>query len=168
MVYNTFGWDTVYVIDVNLVNAALRSEKLPALKYDSDGTEMTGTMGSTQIVSGGSGKLLRMSFQITKGSLASKAVGNASLDGVALIADLELTLLPSRVPTSQNLVPDIRSVSPQTSDLRPLRFRHDRRATQRWWTRPMPSACAFESPFFRLPFVGRPNHAAFNLHHRNR
>jgi hypothetical protein len=114
MVYNTFGWDTVYVIDVNLVNAALRSEKLPALRYGSDGTEMTGTMGSMQIVSGGSGKLLRMSFQITQGSLASKVVGNASLDGVALIADLELTLLPSRVPTSQNLVPDIRSVSPQT------------------------------------------------------
>src|SRR5690606_27647797 len=106
MVYNTFGWDTVYVIDVNLVNAALRRERLPELEYTSDGTEMTGVMGSMQIVSGGSGKLLRMSFQVAQGSLVSKTVGDASLDGVTLVADLELTLLPSGMPTSQNLVPD--------------------------------------------------------------
>lgn len=114
MVYNTFGWDTVYVIDVNFVNAALQREKLPALEYTSDGTEMTGAMGSMQIVSGGSGKLLRMSFQVTQGSLVSKAVGNGSLDGVTLVADLELTLLPSGIPTSKNLVPYIRQVSSQT------------------------------------------------------
>ncbi|ABA04151.1 hypothetical protein Nwi_0887 [Nitrobacter winogradskyi Nb-255] len=113
MVYNTFGWDTVYVIDVNLVNAALRRERLPELEYTSDGTEMTGVMGSMQIVSGGSGKLLRMSFQVAQGSLVSKTVGDASLDGVTLVADLELTLLPSGMPTSQNLVPDIRKVSQQ-------------------------------------------------------
>ena len=114
MAYNTFGWDTVYVIDVDLVNAALAKEKLPQLDYNANNVKMTGTMGPMKIVSGGSGKLLRMSFSVSQGEFSSSSLGKASLDGVELIADLDLALLPSQIPDTKNLVPDIKSVSHQT------------------------------------------------------
>lgn len=114
MTLDTGGWDTVYVIDAELVNAALAKENLPPLNYEFNGGKMTGTMGPMQIVPGGSGKLLRMSFPVTHGTFSSASLGNASLDGVELIADLELALLPSKIPDTKHLVPDIRSVSHQT------------------------------------------------------
>lgn len=116
MGYNTFGWDTVYAIDVDLINRVLQKAKLPALDFKGtqSGIVMTGVFGPLQIVSGGSGKLLRLAFPIKSGTFTSTQEGDAPLDGVELIADVELALLPSKVANTQNLVPNIQSVSKQS------------------------------------------------------
>jgi hypothetical protein len=114
MAYNAFGWDTIYTIDIELVNGALSKCSMPKLNYDADGITMAGAFAPMRIVPGGSGKLLRISFSILSGTFTSKQNGEAALDGVQLIADLELALLPSAIPSTRNLVPRILSVSRQT------------------------------------------------------
>src|SRR5208282_1913508 len=114
MAYNAFGWDTIYTIDIELVNGALSKCSMPKLSYDADGITMAGAFAPMRIVPGGSGKLLRISFSILSGSFTSKQNGEAALDGVQLIADLELALLPSAIPSTKDLVPHILSVSRQT------------------------------------------------------
>ena len=113
MTYNMFGWDTVYAISANEVNKALAAnpdKTLQDLDYQNGPIKMTGKFGPPSIVSGGSGKLLRLQFPITSGEFVSPGQPNASLANVTLVADLELAMLPGQLD-KKNLVFDIKSVA---------------------------------------------------------
>jgi hypothetical protein len=104
MSFNTFGWDTVYVISVDQVNKTLvqnQAQTLETLDYVDGSIKMTGQLGPWSITTGGSGKNLRMSFPITSGTFVFPDSPNADLSGVTLIADINLALLPSGTSTKK-------------------------------------------------------------------
>jgi len=112
MSFNTFGWDTVYVISVDQVNKTLvqnQAQTLETLDYVDGSIKMTGQLGPWSITTGGSGKNLRMSFPITSGTFVFPDSPNADLSGVTLIADVNLALLPSGTST-KNLAFDFNAV----------------------------------------------------------
>ncbi len=91
------GWDIAYALSIDKVNKALANNNgtIPqTFSFDEQGIEMRGTFGAWQIVTGGSGKLLRMNFPISSGTFSMPGQGEATLDGVTLVAEIDLTLLP--------------------------------------------------------------------------
>ncbi len=96
---NTFGWDTVFVLTMDRANQALASGGSQLLTSISVRTtqpinmELNGQFTSWKIVPGGSGKLLHLQLTFGSGTI-TVANQNASLNGVGVVVEVSLDLLP--------------------------------------------------------------------------
>jgi hypothetical protein len=100
----TFGWDTVYALGIEKVNAVLASRRDQLiLAFDSQAGEglpvsAQGEFGDWAVVTGGSGSILHLRLTISSGTyrLASEnPVRELPLSGVGLTVAVQLKLLPS-------------------------------------------------------------------------
>lgn len=109
---NLFGWDTAYAISISNINAALANNNgtIPQqFNYNQSGITMQGSFSPWRIVKGGSGKLLRMEFPVQSGTF-SMAGQSAQLDGVVLVAEVNLDLLPAGT-SQKNLMFNLKAVA---------------------------------------------------------
>jgi hypothetical protein len=131
----TFGWDTVSLIDISCVNAALAAQSGNLrMRFDADlqSDPPVTTMGEYQqwsIVPGGSGRLLYVALAIKSGtlnvghgtpspllaefSIPPRAVERKSYDlaGVTAVFSIDLRLLTGAVSQAQDLLFDLSKVS---------------------------------------------------------
>ncbi|NML37720.1 TULIP family P47-like protein [Chitinophaga sp. G-6-1-13] len=115
---NTFGWDTVYVVTADKINASLLTNKDKlVLQFDTSNNkelpvDATGSFSRWEIVEGGSGAILYMKLGIGNGKVVFTNTGQEyDLAGMALVVAVQLTMLPGKTLTpSQELKFDIRSV----------------------------------------------------------
>lgn len=112
---NTFGWDTVYVININKINNSLLSNKDKLiLNFDTTGTTelpvvAKGTFSRWEIVQGGSGAILYLKLHIGNGKvLFTNTRQECDMSGIALVVAVQLTLLPKQ--DKQELKFNIQSV----------------------------------------------------------
>ncbi len=99
----TFGWDTVYSININRINAVLaeNKDKLPqTIDYS---TEIEGMLSHIQcnlapweIVKGGSGKLIHFKIPIVKGTLLINSI-TKEIANVDVIVQVSLQFLPTKI-----------------------------------------------------------------------
>lgn len=100
----TFGWDTVFIVSISRINAALAANSTTlVMSFDAaldsaPPVSANGKFNTWEIVPGGDGKLLYLKLPIHEGLLIVGEEDTAreiSLAGVAVVMSLELTLLPS-------------------------------------------------------------------------
>lgn len=127
----TFGWDTVFVINTDRVNAALAAHKNQLLmEFDGSlgaeaGISATGKFNAWEIVQGGSGKILYLNLPILEGVLKvgdgfvlsrmEDVPHEVSLAGISVVMAIQLEMLPrtSGAPADSNYLDlrfDIRQV----------------------------------------------------------
>ncbi|MBC9914313.1 TULIP family P47-like protein [Chitinophaga varians] len=115
---NTFGWDTVYVVTVDKINASLLANKDKlVLQFDTSNNKelpvsAVGNFSRWEIVEGGSGAILYLKLGISDGKVVFTNTGQEyDLAGMALVVAVQLAMLPGKTLTpSQELKFDIRSV----------------------------------------------------------
>jgi hypothetical protein len=105
----TFGWDTVFVIDTNRVNAALAAHRHQLLmEFDGSlgaeaGVVATGKFNAWEIVQGGSGKILYLNLPILEGvlrvggfvvSMIEGVPHEVNLAGTSVVMAVQLEMLP--------------------------------------------------------------------------
>lgn len=89
------GWDLVFAIGIEQVNAALTAQKEKLVRsFDFTApVAASGAFGDWRIVEGGSGDILQMQIAIESGTLAA-ATGPVAIGGSALTIQVKLNLLP--------------------------------------------------------------------------
>lgn len=112
---DTFGWDTVYVLNIDRVNEALlarRGQLLLAFDTSPGGglpVVARGSFSDWKVVQGGSGEILYLKLTIQQGECAITlgTPRTVPLDGIALVVAVQLRILPA-APGSEELRFDIR------------------------------------------------------------
>ena len=122
----TYGWDTVFVINTSRVNAALAAHKNEML-MEFDGSlgadaavSAAGKFQAWEVVQGGSGQILYLNLPILEGvlkvgeglltsGLQEVIAHEVSLAGISVVMSLQLKMLP-------------RSGSPEDSEYQDLKF----------------------------------------------
>jgi hypothetical protein len=122
----TYGWDTVFVINTSRVNAALAAHKNELLmEFDGslgadEAISAAGKFQAWEVVQGGSGQILYLNLPILEGvlkvgeGLVTSAMEEViahevSLAGISVVMSIQLKILP-------------RSGSPEGSDYQDLKF----------------------------------------------
>lgn len=104
----TYGWDTVYSININRVNSVL-AENMNTLPQLIDySTEIEGmhshiqcNLAPWEIVKGGSGKLLHLKISIVNGMLQINS-NSKEISNVDVIIQVSLQFLPSNIDPSKH------------------------------------------------------------------
>ncbi|WP_373504787.1 TULIP family P47-like protein [Aestuariivirga sp.] len=117
---DTYGWDVVVACAVERLNALLKLQftSTPAtLSYSdpSSQTTLQATFDPWRIVAGGSDRKLHIEMPIKTGSLDSPFV-SAKLDGVVVLASVELDFVSNAAGTASNLTFNFSSVASQAGD----------------------------------------------------
>lgn len=107
----TFGWDTVYSININRVNSVLAENmsKLPQridYRTEIEGmhTHIQCNLAPWEIIKGGSGKLLHFKIPIVNGMLDINS-NSKEISNVDVIIQVSLQFLPSEIdPLKQDLM----------------------------------------------------------------
>ena len=115
---DTFGWDTVYVVNITKANAALAAHKEQLIiSFDTSGIDglpvsAKGQFSGWEIVEGGSGTILHLKLLISEGDLEINITQPKSVDlaGVSLVVAVQLKLLPGQISNTQELQFDIERV----------------------------------------------------------
>lgn len=117
---DTGGWDVVFALSMDNVNAALAqaTNGLPQ-QFSASGTDflpydVEGTFGTWQIIPGGSGPLLWLQIDIAGGTAqvgSGSTLEQAPLTGVAIQCELALKLIPAA--GGQDLVFDVDALAPK-------------------------------------------------------
>jgi len=99
------GWDTAYATHIGQLNLALAAPGATVRSFEAEeeGWMVRGTLGPWRIVPGGAGILLHLEVPITEGSLCSSGGPEASLAGVSVLLEINLQVLPSKLPGEQEL-----------------------------------------------------------------
>nr|WP_295870513.1 TULIP family P47-like protein [uncultured Chitinophaga sp.] len=134
---NTFGWDTVYVVTIDKINASLLSNKEKLiLQFDTQKNielpvRAMGHFSHWEIVQGGSGAILYLKLGISDGkAVFTDTHPEYDLAGTSLVVAVQLAMLPGQAQTaSEELRFDIRTVGqigdpPQPGNITPVVF-HD-------------------------------------------
>lgn len=104
---NLGGWDTMSAAKMPLINAALAKETTTNKRRFSfaEGTiKVEGTFGPWRILDGGSMQLLHMAFPIAEGSLTGLRDQPVPLDGLELMLEVRLRLLPNQAGDGVDLM----------------------------------------------------------------
>ncbi|MEM5428789.1 TULIP family P47-like protein [Cupriavidus oxalaticus] len=96
---NLNGWDTVFVGDMAVINAAMAASSAQLLQefsFSQDGFSASGTFGTWQVVPGGSSELLLLQIALESGSMTMSA-GTTPIDvsGMSVQLLVSLQLLPT-------------------------------------------------------------------------
>lgn len=99
------GWDTAYATHIGQLNLALAAPGATVRSFEAEeeGWMVRGTLGPWRIVPGGAGILLHLEVPITEGSLCSSGGPEASLAGVSVLLEINLQVLPSKLPGEKEL-----------------------------------------------------------------
>ncbi len=100
------GWDTAYATTLDLINKSLAKPEgvLTSFELDEEGMSLAGKFGAWSIVPGGSGTLLHLKIDIASGTISGGGAPNAKLDGLSVIFEIDLLLLPPDASKQQKLV----------------------------------------------------------------
>jgi Clostridium P-47 protein len=114
-----YGWDVVCACSSTKLNEmlALQFSKNPAtLAYtDNGGTQINIIFDAWRIIAGGSVKKLRFELPVKTGSLTSP-LGSVKLDGVVIVAEMELAFVAGVTPSTSNLQFSLQVVASQQGD----------------------------------------------------
>jgi hypothetical protein len=108
---NTFGWDTVYVVNIAKANNALAARKdqliisFETSEVDQIQVKAKGQFSRWEIVEGGSGSILHLKLWIGEGNLEINLTQpkSVSLVGTSLVVAVQLQLLPSQIQRTEDL-----------------------------------------------------------------
>lgn len=108
---NTFGWDTVYVVNIAKANNALaaRQDQLiisfETSEVDQIQVKTKGKFSRWEIVEGGSGSILYLKLWIGEGNLEINFTQpkSVSLVGTSLVVAVQLQLLPGQIQRTEDL-----------------------------------------------------------------
>lgn len=100
-----YGWDTGYATTIAEVNKALADPQavLRSFAVTEQGMTVQGSFGPWSIVAGGAGELLHLQTAITSGTITGGGAPNADLAGLAVLLEINLQFLPSKLPSQQDL-----------------------------------------------------------------
>ena len=103
---DTYGWDVVCACSGGKLNEllAIQFAKTPAsLSYDDNaGTQIAAQFDAWRIVAGGSNKKLRVEMPAKAGSLDTP-LASVKLDGVVIVAELELAFITNATVSASHL-----------------------------------------------------------------
>lgn len=109
---NLYGWDTVSLSEVSLVNKALSAAEnrlITEFAFEEDGIKLSGRFGAWQIVPGGGGQRMNVELPIVSGQLDGD-LGNVDLANVTLTLRVILRLLePPDSPNERHLMFDLKA-----------------------------------------------------------
>jgi len=100
-----YGWDTGYATTIAEVNKALADPQtvLRSFAVTEQGMTVQGSFGAWSIVAGGAGELLHLQTAIASGAITGGGAPNAELAGLAVLLEINLQFLPSKLPSRQDL-----------------------------------------------------------------
>ncbi|MDH5773383.1 MAG: TULIP family P47-like protein [Nitrospirota bacterium] len=102
---DTYGWDTVFGIHIGDVNAAIIKAGSSPKSFDvadpDDAVSATGTFGDWQLISGGSGEIVRLQIPIQTAEIHSPGNTDKVINATALV-DVRLNFLHQKDPTGKS------------------------------------------------------------------
>lgn len=104
---NLGGWDTMSASAIPLINAGLAASTIArdtTFSFVEAGLSVEGTFGPWRILEGGSLQLLQMAIPIVEGRLTGLGPEPQALDGLELIVEVALRLLPNQTGDAIDLV----------------------------------------------------------------
>lgn len=109
---DTFGWDTIFIVDIDFINQALAkssAQLISRFSYSTSGRVIEGTFGAWSIQPGESGKILQLRLPIASGIMGAGAGPEMDLSGVTVTVNVALQMrLPPDGSPGQSLLFDFR------------------------------------------------------------
>lgn len=95
---NLGGWDTMSAAAMPLINVSLADmtkSTATSFSFKEGAVQVAGNFGPWQIVDGGSSQLLHLSIPVADGTLTGLGADPVPLDGIRLVMEVALRLLPN-------------------------------------------------------------------------